>query len=49
MSTFPFIQSFRGFLTEGAHAGESKIENPRHNDKAPVCTSIVSTGGKSGK
>ena len=26
-----------------------KIENPRHNDKGPVGTSIVSTWGKSGK
>jgi hypothetical protein len=25
-------------LTKGTHAGESKIENPCHDDKAPMCT-----------
>lgn len=46
---FSIDQELWGFHTERAPAGESEIENPRHNDKAPVCTSVVSTWGKPGK
>lgn len=46
---FPIHPELWVFLTEGAHAGEGKIENLHHNDKAPVCTSVVSAGGKPGK